>query len=309
LNGFRDFDKDLDIAGVILNNVSGDQHERKLTEAMERYTDINVLGMIRKDPTKVLEQRYLGLRTVNQSEKASLGPLKDLTSDIGLDSLIEVADRTDDIILDDSVPYEVADGKGLRVAVPRDDAFCFYYHDNIECMKASGIEVTEFSPLAGDGLPDADICYLGGGYPELFAEKISDNKDFIQGLKKMSDDGRRVVGECGGLMTMCSSIVDSSGKSHEMAGIFDAEAVMTGKRHGPSYVVAESSEGRKVKGHEYHYSDVYVTKDYAFEYKVTRGMGIDGKRDGMRINRCIGSYMHQHVLSAESWIDSLIDRS
>ncbi|MDR3282905.1 MAG: hydrogenobyrinic acid a,c-diamide synthase (glutamine-hydrolyzing) [Candidatus Methanoplasma sp.] len=307
VNGFKTFDPSVDIAGAILNNVSGEQHERKLLEAMAAYTDVKVLGYIRKDSSKALQQRYLGLKTVRPSDKWGADMLKDLTSGIDTDTVMEIAGRAPDIADEAPPPYRTADGAGLTAAVPVDDAFCFYYHDNLECMRESGIKVVEFSPVAGDRLPEADICYLGGGYPELFASEISANTDFMEGLKTACDDGRRVVGECGGLMAMCSQIVDASGNVHRMAGIFEAEAKMTDKRHGPSYVVAESSGGRAVKGHEYHYSDVLLHKSYPYRYELSRGTGIDSGRDGIVNRRSIGTYMHQHVLSSEKWIDDLID--
>ncbi|MDR3206523.1 MAG: hydrogenobyrinic acid a,c-diamide synthase (glutamine-hydrolyzing) [Candidatus Methanoplasma sp.] len=307
VNGFKAFDPSVDVAGVILNNVSGPQHERKLLEAMAAYTDVRTLGCIRKDPSKVLQQRYLGLKTVRPSERGAADALKDLTSCIDIEAVAEIADRAPAPSCEASLPYDVSDGAGLTAAVPNDDAFCFCYHDNIECMRASGVKVIEFSPAAGDRLPDADIYYLGGGYPELFASEISANTDFTEGLKTACGDGRRVVGECGGLMVMCSEIVDASGNAHRMAGIFDAEAKMTGKRHGPSYVVAESPSGRAVKGHEYHYSDVFLRRKYEYRYELSRGAGIDSGRDGIVNGRSIGTYMHQHVLSSEKWMDDLID--
>jgi len=158
--------------------------------------------------------------------------------------------------------------------------------------------------LAGEAPPDADICYLGGGYPELHARAISANTDFLDWLRCLHADGKRVVGECGGLMAMCSEIVTNDGRRHEMAGILSGAAVMSG-RHGPSYVIGTSRKGRVVRGHEFHYSRV-ETSGGEFEYSLSRGLGIANGRDGLTSGRSVGSYMHQHVLGSESWAEDMI---
>ncbi|MDR0523609.1 MAG: hydrogenobyrinic acid a,c-diamide synthase (glutamine-hydrolyzing) [Candidatus Methanoplasma sp.] len=301
VNGFASFDEGVRIAGVILNNVSGDQHERKLREAMDRYSRARVLGCVRRDGSKALEQRYLGLKALGCSDGSALEPLRGLTDSIDASEIREIAGEAD-VPDAPEPPYPEARFDGVRAAVPRDDAYCFYYSDNIECMRASGMKVEEFSPVAGDSLPDADVCYLGGGYPELFADRISENGDFLEGLRAMHGDGKRVVGECGGLMTMCSEIACASGERRPMAGIFDAEAKMTGIRHGPSYVVAESASGGSARAHEYHYSDVFLRRGYRFEYRLSRGAGIAGGMDGALSGNCVGTYMHQHALASDGWI-------
>ena len=310
VNGFRDFDKEIKIAGVIMNNVSGSQHERKLREAMEHYSDIEILGCVRKDKENSLEQRYLGLKTLKTFDSKAITPLEGLTESIDLDRLINAAEMHVPDGFDSRSPYGDADGNGLKVAVPVDEAYCFYYYDNIESMRQTGMDIIEFSPVNGDPLPNADIYYLGGGYPELFVDRISENKDFLQGLKNVSEEGRTVIGECGGLMTMCNNIVDKNGVKHKMSGVFDAEAKMSGVRHGPCYVIADPLQANpifrnSVKGHEYHYSDVILNKEHEFGFLMKRGVGIDGSNDGLVFKKSLGTYMHQHALSSENWVEQI----
>ncbi len=306
VNGFRSLDPDVDVAGVILNNVSGRQHSDKLRTAMEHYCpDVQLVGMIPKNPGKALGQRYLGLKTLSTFEQGQIDPLMELTEPLDLDRVLDIAESSP-VDLPESSPYTERDC-GLRAAVPMDDAFCFYYRENIDCLRASGFEVETFRPTDGDGLPDADLYYLGGGYPELYAERISANTDFIEGLRTAHDDGRMVIGECGGLMTMCSSIEDKDGNVHRMSGILNAEARMTGVRHGPTYVVSEANGDNPafsgmVRGHEYHYSDVFPGGSPRYGFDLSRGIGIDGRRDGLVNGLSIGSYMHQHALSNRDWI-------
>ena len=272
--------------------------------------DVELVGMIRKNPDKALEQRYLGLKTLQSFAEREITPLQELTEPIDLDRVMDIAESSH-AELPDSSPYTERDC-GLRAAVPMDDSYCFYYRENIECLEASGFEVTTFRPTDGDPLPDADLYYLGGGYPELYAEKLSSNTDYLEGLRTAADDGKTIIGECGGLMTMCSSITDKDGIVHRMSGVFDAESRMTGVRHGPTYVIAHANDDNPVfsgtvRAHEYHYSDVFPKEGSRFGFDVERGQGIAGKRDGLVRDNCIGSYMHQHALSERDWVRKAVE--
>ena len=312
INGFKSFDKDVNIAGVIFNNVSNSQHERKLREATERYTDTEIVGIVRRDTKNIIGERHLGLKTINENGKKDIEPLESMVSEIDTDRLMDIAETASIDDKDAKDPF-ARHKCGLKAAVPMDDAYCFYYSENIECMKAAGMNVKTFSPVAGDSLPDADFYYLGGGYPELFLEQISENKDFLEGLKTASDDGKMILGECGGLMSMCSSIEDKTGK-YTMSGVFDAESRMCG-RHGPTYVIADTTDKNplfsdmKIRGHEFHYSEVVPIIHYDYGYDLERGIGIDNRHDGLINKNSLGSYVHQHALSVDDWLRRIIDRS
>ena len=307
INGFRSLDPDVDIAGVIFNNVSNSQHERKLTDATEMYTDAEVVGMVRRDTENTIGERHLGLKTINENGKKDIEPLEGMVSGIDTDRLLAIAE-TSGYDFEYTNPFTVHDS-GLKAAVPMDDAYCFYYRENIECMRAAGMDVRTFSPLAGDSLPDADFYYLGGGYPELFLKELSENRGFMDGLKTASEDGKMILGECGGLMSLCASIEDKSGK-YRMSGVFDAESKMCG-RHGPTYVIAETTKDNPlfpemtVRGHEFHYSEVVPMKCYGYGYTMSRGIGIGNRYDGLVSKRSLGSYVHQHALSVKDWLSKV----
>ena len=307
INGFKSLDPDVDIAGVIFNNVSNSQHERKLTDATEMYTDAEVVGMVRRDTENTIGERHLGLKTINENGKKDIEPLEGMVSGIDTDRLLAIAE-TSGYDFEYTNPFTVHDS-GLKAAVPMDDAYCFYYRENIECMRAAGMDVRTFSPLAGDSLPDADFYYLGGGYPELFLKELSENRGFMDGLKTASEDGKMILGECGGLMSLCASIEDKSGK-YRMSGVFDAESKMCG-RHGPTYVIAETTKDNPlfpemtVRGHEFHYSEVVPMKCYGYGYTMSRGIGIGNRYDGLVSKRSLGSYVHQHALSVKDWLSKV----
>lgn len=311
INGFAAFDPELDIKGLILNNISGRQHGDKLDEVVGRYCKQKILGKIRKMPERPTKERYLGLITPNSKEVPDISLLTEMAESVDLDLLMQVAESSDPE-LPQECPYVRRDS-GLTAAVPIDNSFCFYYRENIECLEASGFKVRTFAPTEGEPLPDADMYYLGGGYPELHAEEISSNADFLEGIKNASDEGKPILGECGGMLSMCKSLKDARGREFRMAGIFDARAEMTGVRHGPAYVMAEATPENPlfrsdVRAHEYHYSDVFLERGGGFGYKLLRGSGISDRMDGLVSNNALGTYMHQHALSSADWASGFISK-
>ena len=309
VNGFRAFDPEVRIEGLILNNISGKQHEDKIDGAMKRYCKPEVVGKVKRLSERPTKERYLGLVTPSPGRKPDFGPLEDMTSDVDIDKLMEIASKAEPLDCPGN-PY-VKRNTGLKAAVPLDDSFCFYYRENIDCLEASGISVEYFSPTEGDMLPDADMYFLGGGYPELHADRISENGDFLQGLKNASEEGKPVLGECGGMLTMCQSIKNADGRVFDMAKIFDAEAEMSGIRRGPTYVSAVPTENNPffsspVRAHEYHHTEVKVGSRNKFGYRLERGYGILSGSDGLVSKQSLGTYMHQHALSSDDWAGGFV---
>jgi cobyrinic acid a,c-diamide synthase len=306
VNGFKTFDPDLKIAGVIMNNVYGEQHQRKLTDAMERYSDITVLGMVRRDISNTVGRTAKGLVDPKDHD---IRKMNDMTADLDLDMIIDAMSDVPD--MPSASPFVERPRQGIRAAVAMDGSFCFYYRENLDCMRSSGIDVVTFRPAEGDMLPDADIYYLGGGYIEAHAERLSGNKDLMEGIKNASDDGKAIIGESGGLLSLCNGIT-VSGKRYKMAGIFDAEADISGRRHGPSYVIAHGSaenpffSGITARAHEFHHSDIIINREYKTGYDLSRGDGIGNGKDGLIVNRTLGTFMHQHALSADDWAGRLL---
>jgi cobyrinic acid a,c-diamide synthase len=199
----------------------------------------------------------------------------------------------------------------VRIAVPRDRAYCFYYPENLEALAAAGAEVRSFRPADGEPFPDCDGAYLGGGYPEVHAAAVAANRDFLDGLRALSEGGGAVYGECGGLMTMCASI-RAYGDEHRMAGIFSTAAELTAQRQGLSYVRATATAdnflfpGQAVRGHEFHYSRLTPTPAGRYGFRVERGNGIGEGRDGLTVRRSMGTYLHLHALSCPGWAPALV---
>ncbi|HTY46659.1 MAG TPA: cobyrinate a,c-diamide synthase [Methanomassiliicoccales archaeon] len=319
--GFKMLDRQVRLEGVILNQVSGPRHRQKAIEAVEQLTSTPVIGVVERR-NESFPERHLGLVTMPERDAAeTIATTKEYAAGVDLDQLMAAAENRGERSFPEACPFIQEDGPRVKVGVPRDRAFSFYYPENIESMRAAGAEIVEFHPTDGDGLPEADSYYLGGGYPEVYASRLSDNTDFLDGLKTVSDQGRLVYGECGGLMVLCTSILDGRSE-HPMAGVFESKAELTLHRQGLAYVMARATadnfvfQGAEIRGHEFHYSKLVPLPRGPYAYDVKRGTGIDGNHDGILKNHTVGTYMHQHALANKEWgrgfiratIDSLAGR-
>jgi len=311
--GFKTLDPQINIAGVILNNVSGDRHRRKAVEAVESLTGIEVVGTIERQRER-LPERHLGLVTVEDAGDARtlMARLEDLVAEVDVERLVEIARSAPPMEVATAPPFASSEDRGVTVAVPRDRSFCFYYPENLEALQAAGAKVVTFRPTDGDDLPDCDALYMGGGYPEVHAAALEANSGFLDGVKQLSEDGGLVYGECGGMMTMCRSI-NAFGEVHRMAGVFDAQATLTEDRQGLAYVKARGTSenflfpGAEIRAHEFHYSRLEPLPDGPYGYAVLRGTGIGKAMDGIMVRRSMGTYMHQHALANPLWGPSMVD--
>jgi cobyrinic acid a,c-diamide synthase len=306
VNGFRDFDPAVRLVGVIANNIGSPNHLRGVRQAIESRSGLPLVGYLPKNADLCLPERHLGL--VPAVERANL--------DTYLKRLREQAAETFDLdaiikLLDGSALRPPVNPGGLfpdapaetraRIAVARDDAFNFYYQDNLDMLTARGAEIVPVSPLHDPGLPpDADGIYLGGGFPEVFAEKLSANTAFREDLSKRAAAGMPVYAECGGLLYLCRSITDFDGKCHPMAGSIPAAAVMGNKRRRLGYAEAEATtdsillkQGETVRGHLFHWSDVGLPPERAAYQLTDPADGPEGFIGGSA-NNILASYLHLH---------------
>lgn len=191
----------------------------------------------------------------------------------------------------------------VRLAVARDEAFCFYYQENFELLEQHGTELVFFSPLRDTDLPPkVDGIYLGGGYPELYAGELTKNRAMRERIRGFALRGGRIYAECGGLLYCCNEIVDQAGVVHSMAGIFPARAVMAKKRHALGYRQATTLKrsivgpaGTVLRGHEFHYSRIEDMPETVERiYALTDKNGEELGREGFCLNNCLGSYVHLH---------------
>jgi len=292
--GYRDFDPDVNLQGIIFNPVGSEKYKKILEDGVEGI--LPCLGHFPKDESLTIEGRHLGLKMAHET-RYDLDRLAEVTlENIDLDKLVEIARDKSGEIEREKVEIEPI-YKGCRIALARDEAFCFYYPENIDILRELGAEVVEFSPIK-DPFPDADGLYLGGGYPELFAKALNENVTTREAIKQRTEEGMPLYAECGGMMYTLKEV-----DGYKMLDIFDAKAKMRDKLQAVGYVIAETrcdtilaEEGKTIKGHEFHYTEV-AAKNVKFGYRMIRGKGITDGRDGMMYKNVLASYTHIHAIS------------
>ena len=264
VKGFESLDPDVKIAGVILNRVGSKRHEDLLRQAVKRHCKAKVVGVMPKDDALDIPSRHLGL-TTDVASILSKKFMRKLTAAIegaiDIDALIKIARTAKRTKAPAPVPVA---GKKARLGVAMDEAFCFYYQDNLDLLESFGVEIVPFSPLKDGGLPEGvHGVYIGGGYPEMYARGLAFN-DFVKhDIRVAAEMGLPIYAECGGLMYLTEGITDLESVFFPMAGILPTRATMLPKRKALGYreveVKAEGTifpAGKKARGHEFHYSEI-----------------------------------------------------
>ncbi len=314
IRGFEVFDPELRFAGLVLNGVAGESHFRLLSEAITHNCSTPILGWLPQDPAVRIQERHLGLHTaaeIDWREKRSA--LQELAEQqLNLDLLL-----APEFELPAVDAYVVAPRTAPRVTigVARDEAFCFYYQDNLDFLERAGARLVEFSPLRDTHLPpELDALYLGGGYPELHAEQLSSNATLVSDIRQFAALGRPVYAECGGMMYLGESLRAPDGRVHAMAGVLPIETEMTEKLVHFGYVEVEllldsliGTKGTVLRGHSFHCSQCSATRELAAafdaRYTLSKRTGAEGYASG----NVLASYIHLHFRGAPSVPERIVD--
>lgn len=308
--GYARLDPGFNLAGVIANKVGSAGHYQMVKEAIENLAGIPVLGYLPREEELVLPERHLGL--IPTDEKALLAPFIDKLSRtieqfINLEEVLAIARQAPDVPTFSPKLYRECPGESkVILAVAQDNAFNFYYPENLDLLRYYGAEIVPFSPLADPGLPaDTSGLYIGGGFPELFGAELEGNYKIRKAIKEAIAAGVPVYAECGGLMYMMEEIVEPSGKSYGMVGVIPGKAVMQNRRIALGYVEVEvvednilSRKGDRYRGHEFHWSALEGT-DPALTlcYQISKSLNKSSKRDGFKVHNLLASYTHLHFAS------------
>lgn len=309
VNGYKNFEPDINIAGIILNNVSGSRHEAKLRAALERYCQIEVVGCLPRSSQLNIPERHLGL--IPQKEDSELIPAienicKIVETNVNIDRIIEIAKGAASLPSPVSSPKPQASKTDVKIGVPLDKAFSFYYLENFDSLRNAGAEIVFFDTVNDKNLPDVDGLYIGGGFPEMFMNEIEANASLRRDIHNAIENGMPVYAECGGLMYLARSI-SWNGEIKKMVGVLPCDIEMTKKVQAHGYTVLQKADGEEVRGHEFHYSRVRNLGDVKFLYKVIRGKGIDGKNDGIIYKNVIASYAHLHAIGSPQWAEEFVE--
>jgi len=318
--GYRDFDQGLYLAGVLLNRIGGEKHFKLLKECIETDTGIPVLGFLPKDKDFTIPERPLGLIPPEEIKglESNLSKLYCMVEKyIDLEKIIKISEKAGTvqnlnecdtlsnaklIMKTEQQCLKVSRSKRnfrMKIAVAVDDAFCFYYRAGLELLEAKGANLTYFSPLKDSQLPDGvSGLYLGGGFPENFAQTLSENKSMRISIFKAIEGGLTTYAEGGGLMYLMKAIRNREGKKHAMVGIFNGEAVMTDRLQNFGYVTAEAikdnvlaPKGSIISGHEFHYSKIVSSLDNTSYIIKKPGEKLQWQC-GYTYKNCLATYMH-----------------
>ncbi len=319
LMGIKMFDRDVNFAGVILNQIATERQARVIRDAVENEAGIPVLGIIprmRKDP---LPGRHLGLVTPEENQVADKAielSAKLIEDNVDLDRISEIAGDVTGIEIPSGVQSEQSviipqRDKPIRIGYFTGSAFTFYYPENLEALSGDGFTLVPVNPFEITELPDIEALYIGGGFPETHAARLSDNESIRKSVAEAAEKGLPIYAECGGLMFLSKSI-HWEGNTYPMAGVFE-HSIQISKRpqgHGYQEVVVEEEnpffkKGQQLRGHEFHYSRIETQSSLSTVFRVKRGVGVGDARDGLLHRNVLASYLHLHVSGAQAWADGM----
>jgi cobyrinic acid a,c-diamide synthase len=298
VKGFTEFDRDVNIQGIILNNIGSDRHVKLISDSLVGAgIKIPIIGAVPKNKNFSIPSRHLGLEMAHEINNNTVDLASFIEQHIDIEAVKSIAGTFKAPELNFEEQHEQFD---VKIGIANDSAFCFYYQDIFDFLKMSGAEVVFFSPMS-DKLPQVDGLYIGGGYPELFAKELEASNTRHE-IKNAAEDGMPIYGECGALLYLGASL--ETDRTYRMADVLGASSRMTGKLQALGYTQAQSvmdspiaKKGAIIRGHEFHYSTTECDNDVRFVYKLRRGKGIIENRDGLMEHNTMASYMHTHPAS------------
>ncbi len=318
VQGYQHFEPDTRIAGVILNHVARARQQDLMTQAIEKYCGIPVVGVLPRDETLSIPDRHLGLvpRAENDALVPAIAAARDaVLANFDLDAILKIAREQGRGEEGENTRHSPLATRHSQIGIIRDRAFTFYYPENLEALQDAGAELVFIDALNDAHLPPLDALIIGGGFPEMFLDELQANASLRADIRRAIENDLPVYAECGGLMYLARSIT-YAGKRGEMVGALPCDVEMTGKPQGHGYISANVVEpnpffeiGASIRGHEFHNSRVTNWSDATFAYRLTRGRGIDGARDGIVYKNVLAAYTHLHALATPEWANAIIAKA
>jgi len=327
--GCQRLDPEVRIGGVILNQTAGPRHESVLRKAIETICGVPILGAVARIPRQLLPERHLGLVPPQEHDRQAdaIEGVADLAeTHLDLEALWNLSRQAPDIEAPEIEPPQIEPAeqsptgqrelkpRQVRIGVFRDAVFQFYYPENLEALTREGASLIEISPLRETELPEVDALYIGGGFPETLAPALARNARFLDSLRRAIEKGLPVYAECGGAVFLGKKLIYDQNE-YPMAGVLPVVFDFHKKPRGHGYVVLETVEnnpffsvGDSLRGHEFHYTCLQssTADDLNFAFRVRRGFGFDGQRDGLCRHNVLASYTHLHALGTDGWAASVV---
>ncbi len=343
VKGFCDYDKAGTIGGIILNNISPMVADG-IKKEIEKEINVPVIGMLPKLKDVSLESRHLGL--IMPSEIPDILSTIDIVADkleeyLDFDKLMSIAESepsidenlacfaedniinndndyvtedtdirvVEDRISEKSTIYDIQDK--VKIGVAMDEAFCFYYEDNLDLLKEMGAELVFFSPIHDTKLPDVSRLIFGGGYPELYVKELSENKSMRESILSAGKSGMPILAECGGFLYLQESLEDPECHEYEMVGLFEGKGCKKDKLRHFGYVTMNAvcenpylKLGEEIKAHEFHYYDTSCNGDICTLKKLS-GANWTGYQ---LINNSFGGFAHLYYPSNVDFIRCFLEK-
>ncbi len=314
--GCMKLDERVDIRGVVLNQIATKRHQSIITQAVEKYTGLPVLGAIPRMKRDVFPMRHLGV-TPHQEYEGSEDAMdllaKTAAEHLDLDRITEIMAP---IAYRKSVVASQKHDKKLRIGLLMDAAFQFYYSENLEALEQAGAELISINAMEEKILPNLDGLYIGGGFPETSAKELAANISFRDSVKAAAEKGLPIYAECGGLIYLGKSI-EFDGEVYPLAGVFPVRFGMSKKPQAHGYSIFEADRENpfyqnsiEVKGHEFRYSTIleWPGKSEDLALKMKRGVGFAAGRDGLNTRNVLALYTHIHALGTPEWAEGFLKR-
>lgn len=320
VSGYLRFDPELNIIGVVFNRVGSEGHLLYLREAMASLPGTEVFGGLPQAEQVMIPERHLGLMTAEEGlvdGKFIRRLSRWITGALDLDRLRQrtrVALHAEEVGKQSKGKRE----KGVVIGVAQDKAFCFYYPENLNLLRGAGARLVPFSPIRDRSLPPgAKALYFGGGYPEIYARELAQNRSLREAVRGFVESGGLVYAECGGFMYLSQALIDPRGRSFPMVGVYPFKARMLSRLKSLGYrevAIGPGSffpSGLRVRGHEFHYSEPVgnltgkpgIRKIYTVSSKAG-----NGEQEGFLYKNCLASYIHLHLGSnpavAQGWVEA-----
>ncbi|MEI7013090.1 cobyrinate a,c-diamide synthase [Leptospira licerasiae] len=304
-SGIKNYDPNVPVQGFVANFIGSKSHLSIIETAS---SPLRVLGGFPKSYEYSFPERHLGLHSAGPDiltdEKLSFW--KNLSEEwLKIDKILEIANSAPPLLTETSAEIRIKD-KNCKIGVAYDEAFHFYYEDNFKKLREEGAELLFFSPIRDAKLPEVDGLYLGGGYPELFADSLSKNKNLLEEIKNFANLQRPIYAECGGLMYLSSEIQNIQGQSFPMVGLIPGKTVMSSKLKSLGYVEVNTQRktilgeaGTRFRGHQFRYSDLILENEdeSLFSYCIRKRKSEQTTREGYTISNVLASYVHAHWAS------------
>ncbi len=331
VNGMTSFDKRVSFAGIIFNNIASKRHQKIITETVSHYCDAKILGFIPRLEKNPIPERHLGLLLdpTNQENDTILNSVGEIISEyVDLDAIEKAVKNLpilESSIKVDEKAVEEINSKKTKIAYIKDKAIWFYYTENFEALEDENAELIPISLFDEESIALLDEVvglYIGGGFPEVYAEEIAQSK-LLQKISEKAEDNMPIYAECGGFMLLTHSLTCED-ETHKMANIFPVDLQFYKKPQGLGYVEAEVirenpyfSTGLRIKAHEFHYSQTLAplekicnihssAKENTFLFKLEKGVGMGDKKDALLYKNVFASYTHIYALEQKGWARNFI---